>query len=249
MKAEFDFDAPRAPAHRLYRRHVPHPHGRGGARNPRQDARRPVGRRQGRHASSVPIDKTYPLAEAQRRPRAHADEPALRQDFADSLVAAVVTGHHTCRHRWACPGDLDLVGKGGVSGIGFAVSSPAIATGGLSWAGRNHIVTSRETSHTHARNRSQGGNVHGRERTNHLVLMPRRICGRRKALDWKWVPGRKPQLPDPFTIEKLVALMDEGGVDRAVIVPPSWPEQSQRLRPSKWRSAIPSGSASWAASR
>jgi predicted TIM-barrel fold metal-dependent hydrolase len=41
--------------------------------------------------------------------------------------------------------------------------------------------------------------------------------------DWPWVPGRKPQLPDPFTIEKLVALMDEGGVDRAVIVPPSWP--------------------------
>ena len=41
--------------------------------------------------------------------------------------------------------------------------------------------------------------------------------------DWKWVPGRKPQLPEPFTIEKLVALMEEAGVDRAVIVPPSWP--------------------------
>ena len=41
--------------------------------------------------------------------------------------------------------------------------------------------------------------------------------------DWKWVPGRKPQLPEPFTIEKLVALMDEAGVDRVVIVPPSWP--------------------------
>jgi predicted TIM-barrel fold metal-dependent hydrolase len=41
--------------------------------------------------------------------------------------------------------------------------------------------------------------------------------------DWKWVPGRKPQLPEPFTIEKLIALMDEGGIDRAVIVPPSWP--------------------------
>src|SRR4029079_15504895 len=40
--------------------------------------------------------------------------------------------------------------------------------------------------------------------------------------DWKWVPGRKPQLPEPFTIEKLVTLMDEAGVDRAVIVPPSW---------------------------
>jgi predicted TIM-barrel fold metal-dependent hydrolase len=41
--------------------------------------------------------------------------------------------------------------------------------------------------------------------------------------DWPWVPGRRPQLPEPFTIEKLVALMDEAGVDRAVIVPPSWP--------------------------
>jgi len=41
--------------------------------------------------------------------------------------------------------------------------------------------------------------------------------------DWPWVPGRKPQLPEPFTIEKLVALMDEAGVDRVVIVPPSWP--------------------------
>ena len=41
--------------------------------------------------------------------------------------------------------------------------------------------------------------------------------------DWKWVPGRKPQLPEPFTVEKLVPLMDEAGVDRVVVVPPSWP--------------------------
>ena len=41
--------------------------------------------------------------------------------------------------------------------------------------------------------------------------------------DWKWIPGMKPQMPDPFTIEKLVPLMDEAGVDRAIIVPPSWP--------------------------
>ena len=40
--------------------------------------------------------------------------------------------------------------------------------------------------------------------------------------DWPWVPGLKPQLPEPFTIEKLVPSMDEAGVDRAVIVPPSW---------------------------
>jgi predicted TIM-barrel fold metal-dependent hydrolase len=44
-----------------------------------------------------------------------------------------------------------------------------------------------------------------------------------ESADWKWVPGRKPQLPEPFTIEKLVPLMDEAGVDRVVVVPPSWP--------------------------
>jgi predicted TIM-barrel fold metal-dependent hydrolase len=41
--------------------------------------------------------------------------------------------------------------------------------------------------------------------------------------DWLWVPGLTPQLPEPFTIEKLVPMMNEAGVDRAVIVPPSWP--------------------------
>ena len=48
MKAEFDFDAARASTHRLHRRHLPHPHDRGGARNPHQDARRSVGRGEGR---------------------------------------------------------------------------------------------------------------------------------------------------------------------------------------------------------
>jgi predicted TIM-barrel fold metal-dependent hydrolase len=41
--------------------------------------------------------------------------------------------------------------------------------------------------------------------------------------DWPWVPGMKPQMPEPFSIEKLLPLMDEAGVDRVVIVPPSWP--------------------------
>jgi predicted TIM-barrel fold metal-dependent hydrolase len=41
--------------------------------------------------------------------------------------------------------------------------------------------------------------------------------------DWRWVPGAKPQLPEPFTIERLVPMMDEAGVDRVVVVPPSWP--------------------------
>jgi predicted TIM-barrel fold metal-dependent hydrolase len=40
--------------------------------------------------------------------------------------------------------------------------------------------------------------------------------------DRPWLPGRVAQLPEPFTIEKLLPMMDEAGVDRVVIVPPSW---------------------------
>ena len=36
-----------------------------------------------------------------------------------------------------------------------------------------------------------------------------------------WAPGARPQLPEPFTIERLVPMMDEAGVDRVVIVPPT----------------------------
>ncbi|WP_354127441.1 amidohydrolase family protein [Bradyrhizobium sp. i1.15.2] len=36
-----------------------------------------------------------------------------------------------------------------------------------------------------------------------------------------WLPGAKPQLPEPFIIERVIPLMDEAGVDRVVIVPPA----------------------------
>ena len=38
--------------------------------------------------------------------------------------------------------------------------------------------------------------------------------------DYPWNPGAQPQLPEPFTIERALPLMDEAGVDRVVIVPP-----------------------------
>ncbi len=41
--------------------------------------------------------------------------------------------------------------------------------------------------------------------------------------DWRWVPGMKPQLPEPITMERLLPLTDEAGVDRVIVVPPSWP--------------------------
>ena len=37
--------------------------------------------------------------------------------------------------------------------------------------------------------------------------------------DWAWNPGARPQLPEPFTIERALPMMDEAGVDRVVIVP------------------------------
>lgn len=37
-----------------------------------------------------------------------------------------------------------------------------------------------------------------------------------------WLPGVAPQLPEPFTIDRALPLMDAAGVDRAVVVPPSW---------------------------
>lgn len=43
-----------------------------------------------------------------------------------------------------------------------------------------------------------------------------------EAPDRPWVPGMTPQLPEPFTVERLLPMMNEAGVDRVVIVPPSW---------------------------
>jgi predicted TIM-barrel fold metal-dependent hydrolase len=60
----------------------------------------------------------------------------------------------------------------------------------------------------------------GRER---LIVDAQVHLWKAESDDWKWVPGMKPQMPEPFTIEKLVPLMDGAGVDRVVVVPPSWP--------------------------
>lgn len=39
--------------------------------------------------------------------------------------------------------------------------------------------------------------------------------------DRPWAPGMQAQLPEPMTIERIVPIMDAGGVDQAVIVPPT----------------------------
>jgi predicted TIM-barrel fold metal-dependent hydrolase len=37
-----------------------------------------------------------------------------------------------------------------------------------------------------------------------------------------WAPGLRAQLPEPFGFEQLHGMMDQAGVDRVVLVPPSW---------------------------
>jgi predicted TIM-barrel fold metal-dependent hydrolase len=40
--------------------------------------------------------------------------------------------------------------------------------------------------------------------------------------DRPWPPNTVPQLPQPFGYDQLLPMMDEAGVERVVIVPPSW---------------------------
>jgi len=61
-----------------------------------------------------------------------------------------------------------------------------------------------------------------------VVAQPKRVIVDSQVHLWTantqerpWLPGAKPQLPEPFTIERVVRLMDEAGVDRIVIVPPA----------------------------
>ena len=70
---------------------------------------------------------------------------------------------------------------------------------------------------------SQGANTANAQVDRRMIVDAQVHLWKAESPDWKWVPGLKPQLPEPFTIERLVPMMDEAGVDRVVIVPPSWP--------------------------
>src|SRR5262245_44290934 len=68
----------------------------------------------------------------------------------------------------------------------------------------------------------QGPQPASAQATGRLIVDAQVHLWKAESPDWKWVPGARPQLPEPFTIEKLVAMMDEAGVNRVVVVPPSW---------------------------
>jgi predicted TIM-barrel fold metal-dependent hydrolase len=57
---------------------------------------------------------------------------------------------------------------------------------------------------------------------NRLIVDAQVHVWKAESAVWLGILGLKPRIPEPFTIEMLVPLMDEAGVDRAVIVPPDW---------------------------
>jgi predicted TIM-barrel fold metal-dependent hydrolase len=67
------------------------------------------------------------------------------------------------------------------------------------------------------------------QRVEPLVAQPaKRLIVDAQIHMWKansperpWVAGARPQIPEPMTIERVVPMLDEAGVDRVVVVPPS----------------------------
>jgi predicted TIM-barrel fold metal-dependent hydrolase len=55
----------------------------------------------------------------------------------------------------------------------------------------------------------------------HMIVDAQVHLWKADSPDYPWEPGAKPQLPEPFTVERALGLMDEAGVDRVVIVPPA----------------------------
>jgi predicted TIM-barrel fold metal-dependent hydrolase len=87
------------------------------------------------------------------------------------------------------------------------VTSTLGAAAGLTMQGPRQAAAQTPVAQTGRRRRTVDAQVH---------------LWKAETPDRPWVRGMVPQLPEPFTIERLLPMMDEAGVDRVVIVPPSW---------------------------
>lgn len=85
---------------------------------------------------------------------------------------------------------------------------------------RRSFVTAAVTSAVSVAHRSasaQSGPTQGRLLVDSQVHM-----WPQERPEFKYVAGIKPHLPQPLTVERLLPMMDEAGVDRVIIVPPTW---------------------------
>ena len=56
--------------------------------------------------------------------------------------------------------------------------------------------------------------------TKRMIVDAQAHLWKASAPDYPWDAGVKPQLPEPFTYERALPLMDAAGIDRVVVVPP-----------------------------
>src|SRR5260370_16915022 len=70
---------------------------------------------------------------------------------------------------------------------------------------------------------TQGPHKAAAQANRRLIVDAQVHLWKAESPDWKWVPGLQPQLPEPFTIARLVPMMHEPRMDPALIIPPSCP--------------------------
>ena len=75
------------------------------------------------------------------------------------------------------------------------------------------------------------GGAAGAEAERRIIVDSQIHMWKANTPDRPWVPGTRPQLPEPMTIERVVPMIDDAGVDRVVIVPPTLEGHARRLRP------------------
>jgi predicted TIM-barrel fold metal-dependent hydrolase len=86
-----------------------------------------------------------------------------------------------------------------------------------------------ETEASAARTAMSGADAEGqpaasaRRRDGRLIVDAQNHIWLASTPDRPWhLPDAKPQMAEPFTAERLIPMMNEAGVERAILVPPSW---------------------------
>src|SRR5260370_15113890 len=72
-----------------------------------------------------------------------------------------------------------------------------------------------------ATQRAQPGTAQPVQQRRRIIVDSQIHMWKANTPDRPWAPGTRPQLPEPMTIERVVPMIDEGGGDRVVIVPPN----------------------------
>jgi len=85
---------------------------------------------------------------------------------------------------------------------------------------RNFLSSTLGAGLARATQRAQPAAAQGVPQQRRIIVDSQIHMWQASTPDRPWVPGTRPQLPEPMTIERVVPMIDAAGVDRVVIVPP-----------------------------